>query len=169
MQLRDRFFIAIFCIIMVLFQGCKNTTVLQFSENIQTAKENQTFVAEYSVQVDPKSQLVISSAWVEKAWYYDNTFGSKSIDDERVLYFEIKNYNDIESIVRKLRIEVNPSSISNFQIPIGGFRISGEKIWCDFSLNNNRDLPMEILVDAFKIENKDDKSYLTTIKFTLKH
>ena len=169
MRLKDRFFITLFCVIMVFFQGCKNTTVPQFSENILSAKENKTFVTEYTVQTDLKSQLAIGSAWIEKVWYYDNIFGSKSIEDERVLYFEIKSYDDYipENICQKLRMEINSSSLIDFQQPIGGFKIVGKKIWCDFSLNNNQDLPKEILVDVFKIENQNDKEYLTTIKFTL--
>lgn len=101
---------------------------------------------------------MIGSAWIEKVWYYDNIFGSKSIEDEKVLYFEIKRYNDyiLETICQKLRTEINSSSLIDFQRPIGGFKIVGKKIWCDFSLNN-QDLPKEILVDVFKIENQNDK------------
>ena len=113
--------------------GCMNTTVPQFSKTVERAKLNNTLIKGYVSNLIPdSSHIQIGQAWVEKVWYYEK-LGNKSVSDDKCLYIEfINNYYWDKMKYKNIILQEEVEDLPLFEGYIG-YRISGERIWCELT------------------------------------
>lgn len=144
-------------VLPIIFISCKNTTDPQSSYDAREAKERNTLVADYSFN-DGKT-IKVKNAFIEKVWWYDNQFGSKTIDDSaRTLYIELTSASiDLKSNIAlydtynfQIGNDVPPVL---FEDRIKGIRGMGDKLYLSYDLPDTMIIPKEF--DFYIIKSKD--------------
>lgn len=141
----------------IIFISCNNTTVPQSSYDAQEAKQQNTLVTDYSF--NEGKIIKVKNAFIEKIWWYDNQFGSKTIDDSaRTLYIELAS----ASINLKSNIALYDTFnflIGNdvppvlFQDRINGLRGMGDRLYLSYDLPDTMIIPKEF--DFYITKSKD--------------
>lgn len=143
----------------IVFSGCYNTTVPQFSGSVKKAKVNGTLVREYICDSTHTYPIHVGEAWVEKVWFYE-TLGNKTVKDGRALYVDVSN-NELLKRSNWLDIYIQavlPESKSIFQSS-WGYKISETKAWYELSFRKDiKELPDTIRFNIYDKRKGDTTS-----------